>query len=216
MARLKRNPEGWTLRRLIQNTYTHRRNRYTYRDRDVLRRIRVERIHTYDGKDPGEATTKFQIRSFSYPQYRPYFTGRDKRGRDISRQRSFRHQYEVIIQLGSLSLDDDRIKLRTGADRKWDFSKEARPRWKGKGRNKKFIESKNVQRGIMADFWFRCSWLYKQKGILYGRNWANGPPLIANPQGGKRSKGKRGKMVLFLDKHMLRCIEVLVNRGIIQ
>jgi len=62
MPRSIRNPEGWTIRKLIQNTYTHKRNRFQFKERDVLKSIKVEKVHVYDGKDPGEDRTTFFIK----------------------------------------------------------------------------------------------------------------------------------------------------------
>jgi len=180
-------------------------NRFDYKERDVLKSVTVRAISVYDGKNPGQARTKYIIRSSSYPQYAPYYTKKDNRGRPIKYQRTYKHQYDVTIQLDRLSLDTDAIKLRTGSDAKWDFSESAKGFWTGKGRNKRYIESKNVKRGINGDFFFRLEWLYYDVGILFGRNWTNGPPKKTNPN-----------KIVFLDKHMLHTIEYLVNRGVIQ
>ena len=200
-----RNPYGWTLRKLIQNTYTHMYSRFEYKERDVLKSVVVRSVNVYDGANPGEARTKYIIRSSSYPQYAPYYTKTDTRGRPRKYQRTYKHEYDVTIQLDKLSIDDDRIKLRTGADAKWDFSSSAKGFWKGKGRSRRYVESKNVRRGINGDFFFRLEWLYYYNGILFGRNWTNGPPKNVNP-----------KSIVFLDKHMLHTVEYLINRGVLQ
>lgn len=180
-------------------------NRFDFKDRDVLKSISIKQISVYDGKDPGKARTKFIISSSSYPQYRPYYTGRDVRGRQIQYQRSYKHFYDVTIQMDSLSLDDDRIKLRTGADAKWDFTDKGKGKWIGKGRNRKFVEGRNIKRGLNGDFWFRLSFIRKEAGILFGRNYAEWFPQVTNPMG-----------IQFLTKHELRVLEVLVNRGYLQ
>ena len=200
-----RNSQGITLRYLLQNTFTNMHSRYDYMERDVLRRFIVRKVSVYDGKNPGEARTRYDITSFSYPQYYPYYTKKDVRGRPRSFQRTYKHEYDIVLQMERLSLDCDAIKLRTGADAKWDFSKAGKGYWMGKGRNKRWVEGSNVKRGINADFFFRLSALYAQAGILFGRNFADGLPKKTNPYG-----------ILFLDKHMLNAVRILVNRGIIQ
>ena len=205
MPRSIRNPDGWTIRKLVQNTYTHVNNRFDYKDRDVLKSIAIQKISVYDGKNPGEDRTKFVITSYSYPQYAPYYTGKDVRGRKIKYQRTYKHEYQVTIQMDSLSIDDDRIHLRTGADAKWDFTEKGKGHWTGTGRNRKFIEGTNIKRGINGDFWFRLSWIRKEAGILYGRNYAEWFPKITNPHG-----------IQFLTKHELMVIEILMNRGILK
>lgn len=205
MPRSIRNPSGLTIRKLVQNTYTHVNNRFDYKDRDVLKSIAIQKISVYDGKNPGEDRTKFVITSYSYPQYAPYYTGKDVRGRKIKYQRTYKHEYQVTIQMDSLSIDDDRIHLRTGADAKWDFTEKGKGHWTGTGRNRKFIEGTNIKRGINGDFWFRLSWIRKEAGILYGRNYAEWFPKITNPHG-----------IQFLTKHELMVIEILMNRGILK
>jgi len=197
---------NYTLRRLIQNTYAHQefRTRFDYKQRDMVHGIRIEKTDVYDGKNPGEARTKFLVVSQSTPQYAPYYTKVDSRGRPRKRQMKYRHQYQVIIQLDKLSIDVP-VKLRIGASRKWDFSPAGRPRKIKQGRNIKIIEGTNVQNGRNGDFFFRCEWLYHNEGILFGRNWTNGPPVRTNPHG-----------ILFMPKHALAVIEFLMNRGYLQ
>lgn len=205
MPRSIRNPEGWTLRKLVSNTFTHARSRFTYKERDVLKGISIKQISVYDGRDPGEARTKFIVESSSYPQYPPYYTGRDVRGRPIQYQRTYKHFYDVTLQMDTLSLDDDRIHLRTGADAKWDFSDKGKGKWVGRGRQRRFIEGTNIQRGLNGDFFFRLSFIRHQNGLLYGRNYAGWFPRVTNPHG-----------IQFLTKHELMVIEVLTNRGILK
>lgn len=191
-----KNSEGWTLRRLIQNTYFHMNNRFDYRDRDVLRSIKVKKVSVYDGKNPGEARTKYVIQSFSYPQYRPYI----KKVGQV--QRNYKHEYDVTIQLEELSLDTDKFKIRTGSDMKWDFSSKGKSKKDSRGR---IIEGSNIKRGINGDFFFRLSYIRHEAGILFGRNFTNGPPLVTNPN-----------RLQFLTKHELRVLEILINKGILQ
>jgi len=205
MPRSIRNTEFWTIRKLIENSYYHKKNRFDYKDRDVLRSVIIKKISVYEGKDPGEARTKFEITSRSYPQYKPYYKGKDVRGRPIQYQRTYRHEYQVTIQMDTLSIDDDRIHLRTGADAKWDFSSKGKATYSGTGRNRRLVEGSNVKRGLNGDFFFRLSYLYYQQGILFGKNRANGPPNKTNPH-----------MIIFLDKHMIMTLEFLIDKGILK
>jgi len=191
----------WTLRKLIQNTYHHMRNRYTYKERDVLKRVTVKKILVYGNKPLGKARTTFRIETSSYPQYSPYFTRRDSRGRLRQRQRTYKHQYDVVISLDKLSLDVP-VKIRTGADKKWDFGPSGKTTKDSRGR---IIEGTNIKRGINGDHFFRLSYIRKQENLLFGRNYSNGPPKITNT-----------KQIQFLTKHELRAVEYLVNAGVIQ
>jgi hypothetical protein len=116
----------------------------------------------------------------------------------------YRHEYQVVIQLDKLSIDAP-VKLRVGAQGRWDFGPGGKARKIGRGRNIKIIEGSNVARGINADFFFRCSWLYHKEGILFGRDWTNRPPVVTNPKG-----------ILFLPKHALAVVEFLMNRGLLK
>jgi hypothetical protein len=197
---------NWSLRKLIQNTYAHAetRTRFKYQQRDLVRVIRIEKTDVYDGKQLGQTRTKFTIRSQSTPQYWPYYTKKDSRGRPRKRQMKYRHEYSVVIQMDHLSLDAP-PKIRVGSSAKWDFGPNGRVKKIKQGRNVKIIEGSNYIRGINADFWFRCMWLYHHEGILFGRNWTNGPPVKVNPRG-----------ILYLPKHALAVTEYLMNRGILK
>jgi hypothetical protein len=194
---------NWTLRKLIQNTHAHMetRTRFNYKQRDLVRVIRIERTDVYDGKQPGQARTKFTIRSQSTPQYWPYYTKKDSRGRPRKRQIKYKHEYAVIIQLDSLSIDVP-FKGRTGSQGRWDFGPAGKPRKIKQGRNVKIIEGTNVTRGLNGDFFFRSEYVWKKAGILFGRDWTNGPPVRTNP-----------KNIVFASKHFLACVEWLMNTG---
>jgi hypothetical protein len=110
----------------------------------------------------------------------------------------YRHYYQVIIQLDKLSIDTP-FKGRVGALGRWDFTSAGRSR-RVKG---KVIEGTNIQKGLNGDFFFRCSYVWKKNGILFGRDWTNGqPPVHVNPQ-----------QIVFAPKHFLSCVEYLMNTG---
>lgn len=192
---------NWTLRQLLNNTYQNMRNRFDNKERDVIKKITVRKIAVYQRDPenpvaPGQDRTKYVITSYSYPQYPPY-RPRSK----TTRQLKYRHQYDVTIQLDRLSIDMP-VKLRTGADRMWRM--ESRVRVQGQGRHRRVLESDNIKLGLNGDFFFRLSWIYKEEGILFGRNHAGWFPRITNPDG-----------IVFLDKHMIATVEKLMNMGIL-
>jgi hypothetical protein len=149
------NPGGWTLRRLLLNTYAHQetKTRYDYKIRDMVKSIRIEEIKVYDGKNPGRARTKFIVRTQSTPQYWPYYTKKDSRGRPRKRQIKYRHQYQVVVQLDKLSIDVP-FRGRVGSQGKWDFGPKGKAQKIKQGRNIKIIEGSNVTRGLNGDFFF--------------------------------------------------------------
>lgn len=190
----------WTLRRLLLNTFAHAdvANRFDYKDRDVLRGIRIEKRTVHDGTSPSKSWVVYRVVSSSYPQYSPYLSSRNRQMGTM--QRRYRHSYEVVISLQRLSIDSP-LKIRTGANRKWDFSPQARAK---KMSNGVVRESLNVQRGLNGDHFLRLEWVRHEVGILFGRCYANGPPIHTNPQ-----------KIQFLTKHELRVIEQLINHNIL-
>lgn len=191
---------NWSLKKLVQNTYILQRDRFKNMQRDVLKSIKIKEISEYDLSSRTKRS-KFLIETSSYPQYSPYFTKTDDRGRQRKFQRTNKHQYTVTIQLEKLSINVP-VKLRTGTDMKWDFTEAGKTKKLDNGRVR---EGTNIQRGINGDFFFRLEYLYHREGLLFGRNWTNGPPMKVNPKG-----------IIFLDKHMLRAVEVLMNKGILK
>lgn len=189
----------WTLKKLIQNTYAHKysKSRFDYKIRDLVKVIQIRRITVYDGKQEGKAKTRYDIVTQSLPQYNPYFTVKDRWGRKRSMQRKYRHEYIVIIQLDTLSIDVP-FKGRVGGLGKWDFSKAGQSYKKGN----RIIEGTNVQRGLNGDFFFRCSYLWSEAGILFGRNYATSAPTKTNPQG-----------IIYAPKHFLAVVQYLMETG---
>ncbi len=189
----------WTLKKLIQNTYLHEysKTRLEYKIRDLVRTVRVEKRNEYQIRE-NMWRTSYRVTTQSYPNYYPYYTPRDSQGRRRQTQRTYKHTYETIIQLDKLSINTP-VKLRLGSDKKWRFNSKTR-----RMPNGRVIESDNVKNGINGDFFFRCEYLYKKEGILFGRNWTNGPPTKVNPNG-----------IIFLPKHLLAVVETLMNYGVL-
>jgi hypothetical protein len=114
----------------------------------------------------------------------------------------YRHQYDVVIQLDKLSIDVP-FKGIVGSSKKWDFGPNGKAKKIKHGRTVKIIEGSNVTRGINGDFFFRCTYVWKKEGILFGRDWTNGiPPTIVNP-----------RLVVFAPKHFLATCSYLMERG---
>ncbi|MGL5913508.1 MAG: hypothetical protein ACRCZB_05030 [Bacteroidales bacterium] len=193
----------WTLKKLLQNTYAHdfSKTRYDYKIRDLVKAIRIEKVSVYDGKKLGEARTKFVVITRSTPQYAPYFTKKDSRGRPRTRQYRYKHEYQVTLQLDTLSLDVP-FKGRVGAIGNWDFSNSGKSK---KLKTGAIIEGTNIKRGLNGDFFFRCSYLWSKEGILFGRNYALTPPLSLNPDS-----------IVFAPKHFLAVVQLLMERGILK
>lgn len=188
----------WTLKKILQNTYMHERNRFQYKIRDYVKVIRIEKVSVYDMKNPGEARTKFVIRTSSFPQYWPYFTKRDRRGRIRSYQRTIHHEYQVTLQLEKLSINVP-FKMRVGSEAIWN------PNSSAKKVSGMVVESQNYMKGINGDFLFRCEYVWAQEGILFGRCNAKTAPVKTNPY-----------KIVFLPKHAIAMCETLMHSGVLK
>ena len=203
--------QGFTVRQLIYGTYTFFRGRVENAERDSVKVLQIQKVSVYDGLAPGEARTKYVIRSQSNPQYYPYYQPKDTRGRPHKAQRTTYHQYDVVIQMDKMHVDSP-IRFRTGADCRWIFGPKARAQWaprpKGASRDRQrrlLREDVNVARGRNGDFFFRLEYVLWNAGNLFGRNWTNGPPNQTNPQ-----------QIPFFDKHAWTVIQYLIMKGHIQ
>ena len=113
----------YTLKQLLQITAVHYGNRFEYAERDVVKHITVKKIRQisrHDEPDMPRERIKYEIVSKSYPQYPPYYTKKDKRGRARSYQRTIAHHYDVILEIDRLSLNTTNWKARVGSGKKWE------------------------------------------------------------------------------------------------
>ncbi len=204
-----------TIRDLLRITHQYMGNRFDYAKRDFVKLIKIQSVSVYDGKAPGKARTKFIVKSRSTPNYKPYFTGIDSRGRPRGFQRLIHHQYDVTVSLDKLSINVP-VKLRVGSEKKPLFGPKTKaqfaPGQKLVMKNGKVIrrakpgkmlrDDLNVLRGINLDQFYRFDWVYWENGILFGRNWAAWPPVKTNPH-----------RYPALTKHALTVILTLIKLG---
>lgn len=198
----------WSIKTLMQITNEVASSRFFTKERDVIRSaIQIKKFKVFDGKNPKKAKIHFQIYSASFPQYYPYYTKYDSRGRERSYQRTYRHEYLVQISLERLSINTP-IKIITGSDKKYVFNVSKnliRSKQNPHGRYLSVGDYNIEVWGINPDHFFTQSWIRKQEDCLFGRNFANGPPIKANPS-----------MVPFCGKHELLCLETLINSGFLK
>ena len=232
----------FTLQDVLRFTSSMFKNRFKYRDRDVLKSIRIIQVKRYNPSKVGEPTILYRILTFSYPQYKPYYKGVDKRGREIKFQRTIKHEYDCILEMDELSLTTSNWKGRIGSGKKWidkppqkqigTIYKKTKDKWKKQAERNNKLKTKKAKiewikekinehkrkaryidvgdwnsrvQGINGDFRFRCAYVWKRYGHLYGyQHGSNLPANIRNP-----------KNIMFFPKHFLRLIEILMNKGII-
>lgn len=217
----------YTLRDIWLYTYAKYRSRFTYRERDVLKRIDVRNIKTYEKDRLSSPTQKVEVRSYSYPQYEPY---RSLKGKKSKTQRKVKHQYDSIFQFEELNWNSP-FKWRMGSQRKYpvdaqiNFNQVAqlhtsvkdklvKKYGKGTAEYKKAVEkhkkkAKYIDKGdyisqvygINGDWYFRIQGNAFRSGNLFGLAW---------------DRDKHGDGVPFFDKHSLRVVEYLLKRQIIK
>lgn len=213
--------DSFTLRQIFLLTYNQKRSRFEYKERDVLKTLRIVEVYRYKRDRTLSPTKKFRIYSFSYPQYKPYI---NVKGKKSKKQRKIKHQYLITLELESLDFDA-KFKWRTGSQRKWDpkppqkkiksLYMKTREAWKKKYpdpvERKKVIKRHkesapyldvgdyNSQvRGLMGDFYFRIMGNLYAQGMLFGRNWATDLP---------------DEKYIFFDKHVLGVVMYLLRTG---
>lgn len=229
----------YTLQQAFEITRQYFPTRFKNRDRDVIKRIAVKQVTEISRHDlPGEPRIfkKFIIESKSYPNYPPYFTGHDSRGRITQYQRRIAHHYDVTLEINDLSLSSKNWKLRIGSGKKWNkrpsqaVIKSLYPvtvrRLKRKASHKpnpaleyKRLVKKHKDRakyldvgdynsqvnGLNGDWIFRCDFAYYVHDHRYGRNYYGDVPAHeTNPNN-----------LIFLPKHAINVLEVLMEKGIL-
>jgi len=229
----------FTIKQVMLFTRQYFRNRFAYEKRDVLRKVFIKKRVDLKTTREGEPTVKFQITTYSYPQYKPYVL---QKGEKSKKQRKIRHEYDTILELDRLSINTKNWKARLGSQAKWVTSVNPKLIGKLSERDKARMERKietdlkrkgkatktnikkelskqikdfrnkrrylnigdyNAQvKGLNGDFLFRCEYVYRMYGHLYGIDNAKRPPVKTNP-----------KSIIFFPKHLIRLMEYLLLRG---
>jgi hypothetical protein len=106
------------------------------------------------------------------------------------------HKYPVYFLIHDISLGlSSPFKFRTGSMKKPLFvPKGALPKVRQR------IIDTNIRNMVQLQFFYELEWILQWNSILYGRSWANRPPMKANPQ-----------LLPFFDKHSLRVYEKLLR-----
>jgi hypothetical protein len=222
----------YTIKQVLQITNKFYANRFTYKERDVVKRITIKEVKQVERHDiPGQPRvyTKYVIESKSWPQYPPY-RPRSK----TSRQRRIAHHYDVVFEIDRLSLNTKNWTSRVGSGKKWKETppqsqiKTLYPRTKERFRRKakgdrqeykKLVERHKKQaryldvgdynsrvQGLNGDWIFRCDYAYYTHDHRFGRNYyGNVAASIRNPNA-----------IVFFTKHQLNVIDQLMQKGILK
>lgn len=106
-----------TLLQVFQYTMNSKfKNRFDYRDRDVLKTVQIIEKKVFDKKEKKIKETYYQIKLYtsSFPQYGKYITGKSG-----NKQRKYKHTYYGILELQELKINS-KFRLRLGSEKKWN------------------------------------------------------------------------------------------------
>jgi len=219
----------YSIREVLEITNQYARNRFEYKRRDVLKRIIIKKVKTYEVDRKKAPSISYFIESRSYPNYKPYYDPRSGR----KYQRKIYHDYDVVLQMDRLSIDSRAWRGRLGSGKKWDtmppqsqikqIYRDTRKRWKKKydtNKLKEVIKKHRLRavyldigdynsrvRGINGDFKFRLAYAWNLNGHLFGKDIGarDIPASKTNPNN-----------IVFFPKHFINVIEVLLGRGILK
>lgn len=229
----------YSLQQAFLLTQKYYSTRFRNKERDVIKSITIKEVSQVDRHDlPGEPRVykKYSIESKSYPQYPPYFTGRDSRGRQIQYQRSVMHHYDVVLEMDELSLSTKNWKLRVGSGRKWQnhpsqnqvktLYPETRRRLQRKA-NRGDNPSAEYKR-LVQDHKDRARYLdvgdYNSQVLGLNGDWIfrcdyayyeHGHRFGRNYYGNVPARETNPNSIVFLPKHAINMIEQLMQRGVI-
>lgn len=213
----------FTLEEVIKRTYDEWENRFDFYKRDLVKRITIKEVKTYTPDRLNVPTTKYVVETKSWPQYRPYYTAKDSRGRPRKYQRTTSHTYDTVMQFDRLSVKTRNWKARVGSGRKWNsrpsqsqihsiyrdnlkrWSKEKIAAHRKKKHKYLDVGDYNAQvNGINGDFAFRCSHAYWKHGHLFGNSYKKEEVSQWNP-----------RAEVFLPKHLINILTILMQKGIL-
>lgn len=233
----------FTLREVRLFTQRFYANRYTYKQRDVVKKINIKEVMEVQRHDiPGEPRerTKYVIESKSWPQYPPYYTRKDNRGRTRSYQRTVSHEYDVIFEMDQLSLSTKNWTSRVGSGRQWKTNppqnqiKTLYPqtkrllRRKANRRGNTQAEKNKEYKKLVEKHKKRAQYLdvgdYNSRKLGLNGDWIfrcdyayyiHGHRFGRNYYGNNPAEETNPNNIVFFTKHQLNVIDQLMQRGIL-
>lgn len=232
---------SFTLRYAIQRTRQVRPSRIDNMKRDVIRKMKINKIRSYQPDRHSAPTYKYEIVSYSYPQYKEYLTktGKNKKQRSERKyQRTVRHEYETILQFGEdgVTLDTTKWKCRVGSGRSWENRKppqnqihqiynETVEHWRSlyNGDEEKVRKRKKQHRRKKYPYLSVGDYLSKRYGIMMDFStrlayvYRQHNHLFGYCYGSKQKPTETNpQLEFFLTKHTLRILDALGRKGILE
>ena len=236
----------YTIKQVLLATYQFFHNRFTYEKRDVIKRVTIRKITNLHPTRALEPSIRYQIETKSYPQYPPYFTGKDSRGRIITKQRKIHHEYDCFLEIDKLSLNTTHWKMRIGSNKKIrkappseikTIPKKVKEKWKQeqnrlvlkartetqKAKAKRYYIDKVNTHQRRAKYLNEGDWIAKTLGI--NLDFAYRCAFAYKYYGHLydrwyyilyRPSKLNQRNIMFFPKHALRLVEFLMNNGILK
>lgn len=234
----------YTIKQVLQITNKFYANRFTYKERDVVKRITIKEVKQVERHDiPGQPRvyTKYVIESKSYPQYPPYYTRTDSRGRRRRYQRTISHEYDVIFEMDRLSLNTKEWVSRVGSGKKWrtnppqsqikslyprtrnNFKRKAQRRGSTK-KEQKQIYNKLVERHKRSAQYLDIGDYNSREHGLNGdfifrcdyAYYKHDHRFGRNYYGNVAASIRNPNAIVFFPKHALNVLEQLINNGVLK
>lgn len=228
------DPNGtFTLRQVLLLTHRHFPQRFRTRVGEELRIVHLEitKVHHREyatlasiraGKTP-ESRDYYRIVTYLEPKYKVRKINGSTRvfGRKVTKS------YQIILEIDRLSVDTKHWRIRLGTGKIWRkvngdrfmaITKKERalnPNTAQLSKTKALKSNSFLNEGdwnalalgLNADFIFRCSYIYKKYGHLYGTTQGlpdRLPPNKTNPKG-----------IMFFPKHILNFLDLLTQMKIL-
>ena len=220
----------FTIKEVFNFTFQSKefKNRFKFAKRDkIYGSVRIKKIKYFDPDRLKAPIVKYEVTTTSHPHYYPYrYRQASGKSKGRTRQRNIKHQYQIIFETTRLSLNEKNWSVRLGSGKTWkkpnqavvkSIFQETRKKW-NKEQIDKHKRKKNLYldtgdwnarvQGINADFLFRCAYVYKKYGHLFGRQYgadARKPPTKTN-----------SKQIIFFTKHLIVFFSLLMKAGVLK
>ncbi len=236
---------------VINGTYTIRqvmnftrdsnfKSRFDYKKRDRVKMVKIKTIKYFESDREGAPTILYEIMSKSTPQYKPYFTGKDSRGRKRKSQRKVKHDYETVLQMDRLSINTKNWRARVGTLKKikpapqnqiQTIHRETSAKWK-KQSEKKFKLKKDQAKWLketkenhrkkakyLSDGDYQAQVHGLNLDFIYRCQFVYKINNHLYQLGGyieNRPSTLNPDNIVFFPKHLIAIIEVLMNNGVLK
>jgi len=213
-------------------------SRFFYMQRDVLKGIQIKKIKKLDLFNLNQQPEiYYDIRSASYPQYKPYINVKGKYSR---RQRKIKHFYDIYFQIDETkSLNTKNWKWRVGSEKeprdapqamlksvknstlkKW--KKQAERKFKTKKEQNEWVRKLREDQKKKGKYLTAGDWMSQVLGIngdfLYRLEYVvnRAGHLYGRCRAKSFTKITNPQGIIFFDKHSLNFIQVLLKKGILK